>query len=77
MSFQSGKRLHNECSMKERYNLQRFSKKENSWFGISIYTELSNKFSKMKDNKRSANIKWETLGRHQAYNTSSKRIHCA
>ena len=28
---------------------------------------------KIKDNKRSANITWEILGRHQAYNTSSKR----
>ena len=37
------------------------------------YTELSNKFWKMKDNKRTANITWETLGRHQAYSTSSKR----
>ena len=36
-------------------------------------TELSNKFWKLKDNKRSANITWEILGRHQSYNTSSKR----
>ena len=36
-------------------------------------TELSNEFWKIKDNKRSANITWEILGRHQAYNTSSKR----
>ena len=37
-------------------------------------TELSNKFWKIKDNKRSANITWEILDRHQAYNnTSSKR----
>ena len=36
------------------------------------YTELSNKFWKMKDNKRSANITWGTLGRHQTYGTSSK-----
>ena len=36
-------------------------------------TELSNKFWKIKDNKRSANITWQILGRQQAYNTSSKR----
>ena len=36
-------------------------------------TELSNDFWKIKDNKRSTNIAWEILGRHQAYNTSSKR----
>ena len=36
-------------------------------------TELSYEFLKIKDNKCSANITWETLGRHQAYNTSSKR----
>ena len=36
-------------------------------------TELSNEFWKIKDNKRSANITWEILRRHQAYNTSSKR----
>ena len=37
------------------------------------YTELSKKFWKIKDNERSTNITWEILGRHQAYNTSSKR----
>ena len=36
-------------------------------------TELSNEFWKIKENKRSTNITWEMLGRHQAYNTSSKR----
>ena len=36
-------------------------------------TEISNDFWKIKDNKRSTNIAWEILGRHQAYNTSSKR----
>ena len=38
-------------------------------------TELSNEFSKIKikDNNYSANVTWEILGRHQAYNTSSKR----
>ena len=36
-------------------------------------TELSNKFWRIKDNKHSANITWDILGRHQAYNTSSKR----
>ena len=36
-------------------------------------TELSNEFGKIKDNKRSANITWEILGRHQAYSASSKR----
>ena len=36
-------------------------------------TELSNEFWRIKDNKHSANITWDILGRHQAYNTSSKR----
>ena len=36
-------------------------------------TELSNEFWKVKDNKRTTNITWEILGRHQAYNISSKR----
>ena len=36
-------------------------------------TELSNEFWRIKDDKHNANIKWEILGRHQAYNTSSKR----
>ena len=36
-------------------------------------TELSNAFWRIKDNKHSANITWDILGRHQAYNTSSKR----
>ena len=36
-------------------------------------TELSNEFWKIKENKRSTNITWEMLGRHQAYHTSSKR----
>ena len=35
-------------------------------------TEISNEFWKIKDNKHSANITWEILGRQQAYNTSSK-----
>ena len=34
---------------------------------------LSNKFWKIIDNNRSANTTCEILGRHQAYNTSSKR----
>ena len=36
-------------------------------------TELSNEFWRIKDNKHNANITWEILGRHQAYNTRSKR----
>ena len=36
-------------------------------------TELSNKFWRIKDNKHNTNITWEILGKHQAYNTSSKR----
>ena len=36
-------------------------------------TELSNKFWRIKDNKQKANITWEILGRHQAYNTNNKR----
>ena len=36
-------------------------------------TELSNELWKRKDNKLSGNLTWEILGRHQAYNTSSKR----
>ena len=36
-------------------------------------TDLSNNFWKIEDNERSTNITWEILGRHQAYNTSSKR----
>ena len=36
-------------------------------------TDLSNNFWKIKDHERSTNITWEILGRHQAYNTSSKR----
>ena len=36
-------------------------------------TELSNDFWKIKDNKLSTNITWESLGRHQAYNTCRKR----
>ena len=36
-------------------------------------TELSNEFWRIKDNKHNANITWEILGKHQAYNTSSKR----
>ena len=36
-------------------------------------TELSNEIWRIKDNKHSANITWDTLGRHQAYNTISKR----
>ena len=35
--------------------------------------ELSNEFWKIKDKKRSTNITWEILRRHQVYNTSSKR----
>ena len=35
-------------------------------------SELSNEFWRIKDNKYSANITWDILGRHQAYNTSSK-----
>ena len=35
-------------------------------------TELSNKFWRIKD-KLNAKITWEILGRHQAYNTTSKR----
>ena len=34
---------------------------------------LSNEFWRIKDNKHSANITWDILGRHQAYNTSTKR----
>ena len=36
-------------------------------------TELSNEFWRIKDKKRNANITWKILGRHQAYNTGSKR----
>ena len=36
-------------------------------------TGQSNEFWRIKDNKHNANITWEILGRHQAYNTSSKR----
>ena len=36
-------------------------------------TELSNMFWRIKGNKHSANITWNILGRHQAYNSSSKR----
>ena len=36
-------------------------------------TELSNKFRKIKDNNRSANITWDILSRHQAHNKGSKR----
>ena len=36
-------------------------------------TELSKEFWRMKDNKHNVNITWEILGRHLAYNTSSKR----
>ena len=36
-------------------------------------TELSNEFWKIKNNKRSANMSWDILGRQLAYNTSSKR----
>ena len=36
-------------------------------------TELCNKFRKIKNNKHSANITWEILGRNQAYNTGNKR----
>ena len=36
-------------------------------------TELSNEFWRIKDNKHKANITWEILGRHQAYNARSKR----
>ena len=38
---------------------------------------LSNEFWEIKDNKRRVNITWHILGRHQAYNTSSKRCYCA
>ena len=37
-------------------------------------TELSNEFWRIQDRKHNANITWEILGRHQAYNTSSKRM---
>ena len=46
------------------------------WFGHrnrKSDTELSNEFWRIKDNKHSANITWEILGRHQVHNTSSKR----
>ena len=36
-------------------------------------TELSNAFQRIKYNKHNANITWEILDRHNAYNTSSKR----
>ena len=36
-------------------------------------TKLSKKFWRIKDNKQKANIIWEILGRHQAYNTNSKK----
>ena len=36
-------------------------------------TELANEFWRIKDNKHSANVTWEILGRHQVHNTSSKR----
>ena len=36
-------------------------------------TELSDEFWRIKDKKHNANITWEILGRHQAYNRSSKR----
>ena len=39
-------------------------------------TELRNKFWKIENNKRSANIT-EILGRNQAYNTGNKRCHYA
>ena len=35
-------------------------------------TDLSKEFWRIKDNKRSANIIYDILGRHQAYSTSSK-----
>ena len=37
------------------------------------HTELSNEFRRIKDNKHNVNITWKILGRHLAYNTSSKR----
>ena len=37
-------------------------------------TELSNEFWKISGKKRSANITWEILGRHQAYNLTSIRF---
>ena len=40
-------------------------------------TELSNKFWKIKDKKRSAKIRWEILGRHQAYDQAAKDVHYA
>ena len=50
-------------------------KKSSSHRNCKSDTELSNKFWKIKDNKHNANITWEILGRgrHQAYNTNSKR----
>ena len=36
-------------------------------------TELSNEFWRIKDNKHNASLTQEILGRHQTYNTSSKR----
>ena len=48
-------------------------KKSFSHRNHKLDTEISNKFWRIKDNKHNANITWEILGRHQAYNTSSKR----
>ena len=39
-------------------------------------TELSNELWKITDNKRSTNVTWGILGRHQIYSTSSKDARC-
>ena len=59
-----------ETTFKLRYTDHK--KSLNHWNRKSD-TDLSNKFRRIKDNKHNANITREVLGRHQAYNTSSKK----
>ena len=46
---------------------------ENKVYYDVCETTFKLRYANHKERKRSANITWEILGRHQAYNTSSKR----
>ena len=47
------------------------------WFTRKPDTELSNEFSKIKDNKRSAKITWKILGRPRDITQAVEDVHCA
>ena len=49
-------------------------KKQFNHRNCKLHSELSNKFQKIKDNKRGANITWEIFGRHQEQYVKSKTV---